>query len=63
MRSGWTAFTNTGLRLLLCLPLLSIFVLFVPDDTLGKGGTNIHEGLRYRDPRTHKCRGPADFGN
>jgi hypothetical protein len=18
---------------------------------------------RYRDPRTHKCRGPADFGN
>ena len=45
MRSGWTAFTNTGLRLLLCLPLLSIFVLFVPDDTLGKGGTNIHEGL------------------
>ena len=45
MRSGWTAFTNTGLRLLLCLPLLSIFVLFVPDDTLGKGGTNMHEGL------------------
>ena len=88
MRSGWTAFTNTGLKLLLCLPLLSIFVLFVPDDTLGKGGTNMHEGLagsraavptyeptlpsegfggcgrgRYRDPRTHKCRGPADFGN
>ena len=45
MRSGWTAFTNTGLKLLLCLPLLSIFVLFVPDDTLGKGGTNMHEGL------------------
>jgi hypothetical protein len=87
MRSGWTAFTNTGLRLLLCLPLLLIFAPFVPGDALGKGGTNMHERLsaspaaiptyeptlprgfggcgrgRYRNPRTHKCRGPADFGN
>jgi hypothetical protein len=70
--------------------LLAVFLLvpFVPDDALGKGGTNMHEGLwpprpgaptdqlllpqrgfegcgrgRYRDPRTHRCRGPGDFGN
>jgi hypothetical protein len=83
----WTAFTNTGLRLLLRLPLLLLFLPFMPVEALGKGGTNMHElantrhGVptyqspfpsdgfvgcgrgRYRDPRTHKCRGPADFGN
>jgi hypothetical protein len=86
MRPRWTAFTNTGHRLLLCLPLLLIFVPFVPDDAPGKGGgpLTLHqpftavptyqqtlpsEGFggcgrgRYRDPRTNKCRGPADFGN
>jgi hypothetical protein len=83
----WRASTSTGRRLFLCLPLLLIFVAFMPVDALGKGGTNMHELAntratvptyqpsvpnkdlagcgrgRYRDPRTHKCRGPADFGN
>ena len=27
-------------------------------ETLGACG-----GKRYRDPNTHRCRGPADFGN
>jgi len=45
MRSRWTAFTNTGHRLLLCLPLLLTFVPFVPHAALGKGGTNVHEPL------------------
>jgi hypothetical protein len=27
-------------------------------ETLGGCG-----GKRYRDPKTHRCRGPADFGN
>ena len=27
-------------------------------ETLGSCG-----GKRYRDPNTHRCRGPADFGN
>ena len=88
MRSDRTASTNTAHRFLLYLRRLLIFVSFVPGETLGKGGTNMHEGLpgsraavptynsplpnegiggcgrgRYRDPRTHKCRGPADLGN
>jgi len=29
-----------------------------PSDGFGRYGPK-----RYRDPRTHKCRGPADFGN
>ena len=45
MKSGWTASTNTAHRLLFCLPLALIFRSFVPSDTLGKGGTNMHEGL------------------
>ena len=85
IRLRWTAFTNTclRLRLLLRLPLLLIFLPFMPVEALGKGGTNMHELAntratvpqspfpsdgsvgcgrgRYRDPRTHKCRGPADF--
>ena len=28
-------------------------------ETLGVGCS----GKRYRDPTTHRCRGPADFGN
>jgi len=29
-------------------------------ETLGFGGCG---GKRYRDPNTHRCRGPADFAN
>jgi len=29
-------------------------------ETVGFGGCG---GRRYRDPNTHRCRGPADFGN
>jgi hypothetical protein len=29
-------------------------------ETLGFGGCG---GKRYRDPNTHQCRGPADFGH
>jgi hypothetical protein len=29
-------------------------------ETLGFGGCG---GKRYRDPITHRCRGPANFGN
>ena len=29
-----------------------------PSDMLGGCGTK-----RYRDPQTHRCRGPADIGN
>jgi hypothetical protein len=83
------ASANSALRLPTWSPTLLIFAsafLLVPSEALGKGGTELHEGLyassasvpnfklrlpnetfggcgrgRYRDPHTHKCRGPGDL--
>jgi hypothetical protein len=64
MRSGWTASTNAGHRLLLCVPLLLIFGPFAPDDALGKGGTNFHESLPHSAFPTDQPTSPSDgFGS
>jgi hypothetical protein len=39
------------------LPLSSL-PRFAPSEIIGGCG-----GKRFRDPKTHQCRGPADFGH
>jgi len=46
---------------------LAILMSVAPHQASAKGGIETSGvacgGKRYRDPITHRCRGPADFGN